>query len=57
VVDGQPAMLVFDRDAGLDTPAYFVALTFAGDRVAAIHDFLFARYALEGVDRRRSTNP
>lgn len=50
VVDGRPAMLVFDRKVSLDTPAYFVALTFAGDRVAAIHDFLFARYALEGVE-------
>lgn len=50
VVDGKPAMLVFDRSAGLDAPAYFVALTFEGGRVAAIRDFLFARYAMEGVE-------
>jgi RNA polymerase sigma-70 factor (ECF subfamily) len=49
VVDGRPAMLVFDRDVSLQTPAYFVGLTFAGDQVIAIHDFLFARYAMDGV--------
>jgi len=53
VVDGRPAMLVFDRNASLDAPAYFVALTFKGERVAAIHDFLFARYAMDGVDLLR----
>jgi RNA polymerase sigma-70 factor (ECF subfamily) len=50
VVDGRPAMLVYDRAISLTAPAYFVALEFAGDRVASIHDFLYARYALEGVD-------
>jgi RNA polymerase sigma-70 factor, ECF subfamily len=54
IVDGRPAMLVFDRTLGLDRPAYFVALTFEGERVAAIHDFLFARYALEGVEVSRT---
>lgn len=49
VVEGRPAMLVFDRMVSLEAPAYFVALTFDGDRIAAIHDFLFARYAVEGV--------
>lgn len=55
VVDGRPAMLVFDRSVSLDTPAYFVALTFARDRVVAIHDFLFARYAMEGVQLIRQS--
>jgi RNA polymerase sigma-70 factor (ECF subfamily) len=50
VVDGRPAMLVYDREISLATPAYFVALDFDGDRVVSIHDFLFARYAMEGVD-------
>jgi RNA polymerase sigma-70 factor, ECF subfamily len=50
VVDGRAAMLVYDRGISLTTPAYFVALGFDGDRVASIHDFLYARYALEGVD-------
>jgi RNA polymerase sigma-70 factor (ECF subfamily) len=33
VVDGRAAMLVYDRDVSLGTPAYFVALDFVGDRV------------------------
>jgi RNA polymerase sigma-70 factor, ECF subfamily len=50
VVDGRAAMLVYDREISLETPAYFVALDFDGDRVISIHDFLFARYAMDGVD-------
>ena len=50
VAEGRPAMLVFDRNVSLEAPAYFIALTFDCGRVAAIHDFLFARYAMEGVD-------
>jgi RNA polymerase sigma-70 factor (ECF subfamily) len=50
VVEGRAAMLVYDREVSLETPAYFVALDFDGDRVVSIHDFLFARYALDGVD-------
>jgi RNA polymerase sigma-70 factor, ECF subfamily len=50
VVDGRAAMLVYDRDISLGTPAYFVALDFDGDRVVSIHDFLYARYAMDGVD-------
>jgi RNA polymerase sigma-70 factor, ECF subfamily len=50
VVDGRPAMLVYDREVSLGTPAYFVALDFDGDRVVSIHDFLYARYAMDGVD-------
>jgi RNA polymerase sigma-70 factor (ECF subfamily) len=49
VVDGRAAMLVYDREISLETPAYFVALDFDGDRVVSIHDFLFARYALDGI--------
>jgi hypothetical protein len=43
-------MLVYDREISLRTPAYFVALDFDGDRVVSIHDFLYARYAMDGVD-------
>jgi RNA polymerase sigma-70 factor (ECF subfamily) len=50
VVDGRTAMLVYDREISLGTPAYFVALDFDGDRVVSIHDFLYARYAMDGVD-------
>jgi RNA polymerase sigma-70 factor (ECF subfamily) len=50
LVEGRAAMLVFDSDASLDTPAYFVVLEFDGDRVLVIRDFLFARYAMEGIE-------
>jgi RNA polymerase sigma-70 factor, ECF subfamily len=52
MVEGRAAMLVFDRDVSLDTPAYFVVLEFDGDRVVVIRDFLFARYAMEGIEIR-----
>jgi RNA polymerase sigma-70 factor, ECF subfamily len=50
IVDGQAAMLVYDREVSLEAPAYFVALDFDGDRVVSIHDFLYARYAMDGID-------
>ena len=50
VVDGQPAMVVYDRTVSLDTPAYFVALDFVDDRVVSVHDFLYARYAMDGIE-------
>lgn len=51
-IEGRPAMLVYDREVSLDTPAYFVALEFEGDTVTGIRDFLFARYAMETADLR-----
>ena len=50
VVDGRAAMLVYDRAISLETPAYFVALDFEGDHVVSIHDFLYARYAMDDID-------
>jgi RNA polymerase sigma-70 factor, ECF subfamily len=50
VVEGRPAMVVYDRDVSLEEPAYFVAVDFDGDRVVSVHDFLYARYAMEGID-------
>jgi len=52
MVEERPAMLVYDRYGSLDTPAYFVALDLANDRVVGIRDFLFARYAMEGAELR-----
>ena len=49
VVDGRAAMLVYDRQISRETPAYFVALDIKDDRVVAIRDFLFARYAMDGI--------
>src|SRR6202040_2423829 len=56
VVDGRAAMLVYDREISLGTPPYFVALDFDGDRVVSIHDFLYARYAMDGLISRRSSS-
>jgi len=50
VVDGHPAMVVYDRNVSLETPAYFVALDFVDDRVVSVHDFLYARYAMDGIE-------
>jgi RNA polymerase sigma-70 factor, ECF subfamily len=43
-------MVVYDRNVSLEEPAYFVAVDFDGDRVVSVHDFLYARYAMEGID-------
>jgi RNA polymerase sigma-70 factor (ECF subfamily) len=50
IADGRAAMIVYDREVSLQTPAYFVALDFEGDRLVSIHDFLYARYAMDGID-------
>jgi len=50
IVDGEPAMIVYDREISLETPAYFVSLYFEGDRLVSIHDFLYARYAMDSAD-------
>jgi len=50
IVDGMAAMIVYDREVSLETPAYFVAIGFDGDRVVSVHDFLYARYAMDGID-------
>lgn len=52
LVEGRAAMLVFDRGISLDEPAYFVILELGDDRVVHIRDFLFARYAMEGIEMR-----
>ena len=49
IADGRPAMLVYDRQVSLAEPAYFVVLTFVGDKVSSIYDFLYARYAMEAI--------
>jgi len=49
-VDGRPAMLVYDGDDPAKRLKYFVLLEWAGDKVIAIRDFVFARYAMEGAE-------
>jgi RNA polymerase sigma-70 factor (ECF subfamily) len=43
-------MLMFDPNDLASRPAYFVLLDWIDDRVAAIRDFHFARYAIEGAE-------
>jgi RNA polymerase sigma-70 factor (ECF subfamily) len=50
LVDRRPAVLVRDPADPSGRPAYFVLLEWAGDRVASIRDFRFARYATEGAE-------
>lgn len=48
-VDSRPALLVRDPRIPEAPPSYFILLTWAGGRVAAIQDFRHARYAIEGA--------
>ncbi len=50
LVDRRPALLAFDPDDLQGPPLYFVLIEWAGDRVAAIRDFRYARYALEAAE-------
>lgn len=50
LVEGRPAILVFDpaeRDAG---PKYFMLLDWSGGRVATIRDFRHAPYVIDGAE-------
>ena len=50
MVDGRPALLFRDPADPLGAIWNFALLTWAGDRVAAIRDFRFAAYGLEGAE-------
>jgi RNA polymerase sigma-70 factor (ECF subfamily) len=50
LVDGRAAILMFDPNDPTGPPTYFILLEWTNERVAAIRDFLFARYAVEGAD-------
>src|SRR6185437_9259378 len=52
-VEGRPAMLVFDGEGAMERPSHFVLVDWSGARIAAIRDFLFAPYVLEGMDWAR----
>lgn len=53
VVEGRPAMLVFDNAGSMERPAHFILLDWRESRIVAIRDFLFAPYAIEAVDWAR----
>jgi RNA polymerase sigma-70 factor, ECF subfamily len=52
LVDGRPALLVYNPDEPSLRMAYFILLEWNGDRIRSIRDFAHARYAIEGADLR-----
>ena len=50
LVEGRPAILVFDPDAPGGPPKYFMLLDWAGDKVATIRDFRYAPYIIDGAE-------
>ena len=50
MMDGQPAILVFDPHVPDAPPKYFVLLSWKGDKVATIRDFRHAPYVLDGAE-------
>ena len=49
LVDSTPALLVFDPEDVDGAPLYFMVIEWSGQQVVSIHDFRYARYALEGA--------
>jgi RNA polymerase sigma-70 factor, ECF subfamily len=52
LVEGRPAILVFDPDAPGGPPKYFMLLGWDGDKVATIRDFRYAPYIIDGAEYR-----
>ncbi len=50
LVEGYPAILVFDPDMPAGPPKYFMLLQWSAGKVAAIRDFRHAAYVLDGAD-------
>jgi RNA polymerase sigma-70 factor (ECF subfamily) len=50
LVEGRPAILVFDPGSASPDPKYFMLLQWDGDKVAAIRDFRHASYVTEGAE-------
>ena len=50
LVEGQPAILVFDPDDRDSGPKYFVLLNWADGKVATIRDFRHAPYVIDGAE-------
>ena len=50
LVEGRPAILVFDPTMQLPRPAYFMLLQWDGDRVLTIRDFRHASYVADDVE-------
>ena len=52
LVEGRPAILVFDPGAPGSGPKYFMLLDWSADKVATIRDFRHAPYVIEGAEYR-----
>jgi RNA polymerase sigma-70 factor (ECF subfamily) len=50
LVEGRPAILVFDPNAAHAAPKYCMLLGWAGGKVATIRDFRHASYAIDGAE-------
>ncbi len=50
LVDGRPAILVFDPQQAGQGPRYFIVIDWSGDEIASIRDFRYARYAIAEAD-------
>ena len=50
MVEGHPAILVFDPTAPAAPPKYFVLLGWRGDKLSTIRDFRHASYAIDGAE-------
>jgi RNA polymerase sigma-70 factor, ECF subfamily len=52
LVEGQPAILVFDPNVPGAPPKYFMLLDWQADKVATIRDFRYAPYVVDGADNQ-----
>jgi RNA polymerase sigma-70 factor, ECF subfamily len=52
LVEGRPAILVFDPGAPGSGPKYFMLLQWSADKVATIRDFRHAPYIIDGAEYR-----
>jgi RNA polymerase sigma-70 factor, ECF subfamily len=52
LVEGRPAILVFDPNAPGSGPKYFMLLNWSADKVATIRDFRHAPYVIEAAEFR-----
>jgi RNA polymerase sigma-70 factor, ECF subfamily len=50
LVEGRPAILVFDPSQPGDAPKYFMLLQWSADKVAEIRDFRHAPYVIDGAE-------
>jgi RNA polymerase sigma-70 factor (ECF subfamily) len=50
LVEGRPAILVFDPSQPAAAPKYFMLLQWSADKVAEIRDFRYAPYVIDGAE-------